>query len=49
MRETWSGNRTTSWETAGISGESAGTIVRYGESGFSPGNELMFHCDAETC
>ena len=49
MRETLSGNLTTSWETAGISEANDGTIVRYGESGFSPGIAWMVHCDTETC
>ena len=50
MRETWSGDVTTSWETAKISSESAGVIIRYAGSPFSPLNGgWMFHCDAKTC
>ena len=42
-------NRTTSWETAGISGENDGITVRCGDSGVSPSIVWMVRWDAETC
>ena len=47
MRETSPGDLGTSWETARISLESAGVIMKYFESqSFNAG--WMFHCSAET-